>query len=109
MSKQKLLTTLEDIRDIAIDYDGFRSAKSLMELIDDLRGMASKAVAAEAPIKPRIQFEATMLGDKPIIPDDVPTEFTKVSVEFERPVPLVRFLEALRDIGVYSSLVIDEE
>jgi len=35
---------LQDIHDIAIDYDGFRDVKSLMELIDELRKIARKGI-----------------------------------------------------------------
>lgn len=35
---------LELIADIAVDYDGYRKAKSLMELIDELRDIARTAL-----------------------------------------------------------------
>lgn len=46
--KQERIDGLEKalnlIVDIAIDYDGYRSAPGLMQLIDELREIASKAV-----------------------------------------------------------------
>lgn len=41
--------TVEDyltlISDVAIDYDGYRDPKNLMELIDEMAGYARKAIA----------------------------------------------------------------
>ena len=41
---KRLREALENIHDIAVDYDGYRKAKSLMELIAGLRLEVQKAL-----------------------------------------------------------------
>ena len=45
MTLEKVEEQFQLIADIAIDYDGYRKANDLMDLIDELRGMAIKGVA----------------------------------------------------------------
>lgn len=41
---QKLTERLQLIADIAYDYDGYRTSKQLMELIDEMRDIASRGL-----------------------------------------------------------------
>ena len=43
-------TRLETIADIAIDYDGYRTAEDLMSLIDEMRDIALRGVPEEVTV-----------------------------------------------------------
>jgi hypothetical protein len=44
---RRFYKALDDISLIALDYDGYRSASGLMELIDELRHIAGKAITGK--------------------------------------------------------------
>jgi len=44
---RRFYKALDDISMIALDYDGYRSAPGLMELIDELRHIAGKAITGK--------------------------------------------------------------
>ena len=46
----ELRKRLETIADIAIDYDGYRTAEDLMSLIDEMRDIALRGVPEEVAI-----------------------------------------------------------